>query len=260
VARSDDVRRGRRWLGAGLVVGLAAVVSGCATTQDEAARLQLNSARIRVAETHTVVRTPGRRVRVTRVSLVSSGRGSAIVVAVHNPGTAAIGDLPISVGVREPHRGRVALNSRPGANPELTYYSSHLPTVPAGGSLTWVYSTSHRLSRGAHPYALVGDRPAPAVTRTGSGRPPQIEARLVSHRATGPGAGRLQISLHNPTSVPQYQLQVYAVGRRAGREVAAGAVTVPHLGSHRTEAFALPVIGRLAHASLELSAVSTIDQ
>jgi hypothetical protein len=49
----------------GLLLIAGAAVSGCSTTQDEAARLQLNSARIRAAEVRTVVRTAGARLRVT---------------------------------------------------------------------------------------------------------------------------------------------------------------------------------------------------
>ena len=60
--------------------------------------------------------------------------------------------------------------------------------------------------------------------------------------------------------MPQYQLPVYAVGRRAGREVAAGAVTVPHLGSHATETVVLSVVGPIRDASLQLAAIPTITQ
>jgi hypothetical protein len=247
----------RRRLGAVALVLLgAAIVSGCSTTQDEAARLQLNSARIRVAEKRTVVHSAGHRVRVSRVSLVSSVDGSAFVVEVRNTGTASVADLPISVGVR----GRVPVNAKPDPADELTAYpEAHLPAVPAGASLTWVYATKHSFAHGARPFALVGERPSPAVTAAGKGRPPVISARVVKQVSLGDGHGEVRVSLHNTSTVPQYQLGIYAVGRRAGDPVAAGELTVPHLGSHKTQSLSVPVIGSLAHAQFELAAVPTID-
>jgi hypothetical protein len=259
VARSDDRTGRRRLYGlAGLLTAVAAV-SGCSTTQDEAARLQLNSARIRASERHTVVHTAGRRLRVEHVSLISGPHGgSAFVVEVRNPGPRAIGDLPISIGVRRRHHARIDVNAHSAQ--ELSYFASHLPTVGAGDSLTWVYTTNRSLPRGARPFALVGDRPSPAVTRVGAGTPPVIAARVLSRSPAGHGRSRLKISLHNTTTVPQYQLQVYAVGRRGDRALAAGALTVPHLGSHRTETASLPVIGPLAHVHLELAVHPTTFQ
>jgi hypothetical protein len=240
----------------GLLLIAGAGVSGCSTTQDEAARLQLNSARIRAAEVRTVVHTAGARLRVSRLSAISDSRGTAFVVHVRNAGDRAIADLPISIGVREPRRGRVYLNAT--SSQELSYFGSHLPTVAAGQSLTWIYTTPHAIGRRARPFALVGDRPDPAVTRAGEGTSPVIRARTLSTTSAGGGGSRLRISLHNTSSVPQYQLQVYAVGLRGRRAVAAGELTVPHLGSHRTESLTLPIIGPLAHVRLELAAVATI--
>jgi hypothetical protein len=258
VARSDETRR-RRLGAVALVLLGAAIVSGCSTTQDEAARLQLNSARIRTAEHHTVVRSAGDRLRVNRVSLVSSPHGSAFVVEVRNPGAASVADLPISVGIRGRHHAQVAVNAKPGADELTDYFDAHLPAVPAGASLTWVYSTKRSFAHGARPFALVGGRPSPAVSSAGKGRPPVISARVVKPVSLGDGRGRVRISLHNTSSVPQYQLGIYAVGRRGARPVAAGELTVPHLGSHKTQSLSIPVIGSLAHAQVELAAVPTID-
>jgi hypothetical protein len=241
----------------GLLLIAGAAVSGCSTTQDEAARLQLNSARIRAAEVRTVVHTAGARLRVGRLSVVSGSRGTAFVVQVRNPGDRAVADLPISVGVQESHRGRVYLNAT--SSQELSYFSSHLPTVAAGHSLTWVYTTARRLGRPIRPFALVGETPAPVVTRAAEGTPPVIQVRDLSTTPAGDGGSRLLISLHNTSSVPQYQLPVYAIGVRGRRDVAAGELTVAHLGSHRTLSLTFSVIGSLAHVRLQLAAVPTIS-
>jgi hypothetical protein len=258
VARSDDALRRRLGLVALGIAG-AAVVSGCSTTQDEAARLQLNAARIRAAEKHAVVRTAGHRLRVDRVSLVSSGHGSAFVVSVRNPGQASVADLPITVGVHQSGRGAVAVN-RHSSDVLESYYDAHLPQVAAGQSVTWVYATPRSFPHGARPFARVGGRPSPAVTRVGEGTPPVLDVTLLSQHAQGAGRGQVRISLHNTSTVPQYQLRIYAVARAGARTVAGGEQTVPELGSHATQTVTVPVVGSLAHARVQLAAIPTINQ
>jgi hypothetical protein len=244
-----------------VVLGIAgaAVVSGCSTTQDEAARLQLNASRIRAAEKGAVVRTAGHRVRVDRVWLVSTGHGSAFVVSVRNPADASVADLPITVGVRDAGRGPVAVNTHSSDLLE-SYYDAHLPQVAAGGSVTWVYATGESFPRGARPFARVGGRPSPAVTRVGEGTPPVLDVTVLSRHAQGAGRGQVRISLHNTSTVPQYQLRIYAVAHAGARTVAAGELTVPHLGSHATQTLSVPVVGSLAHTRLQLTAIPTLNR
>ncbi len=262
MARSDETRGARRrlrlGLGLGMLLGLAASVSACSTTQDEAARLQLDSARIRAAELRTVVRTPGHRVDVEHLSLLREPSGSAFVVEVRNPDPQAVGDLPISVGVRAPGRRRLDLNAT--SSQELSYFDAHLPTLAPGQTVSWVWRTGRSLPRAGRPFALVGGRPSPALTRAGTGHPPVIRARVVAHTSLGLDRSRLSVTLHNTSTVPQYQMPVYAIGHRAGHVVSAGELTVPHLGSHATETLPLPLIGPLAHVQFELTAAATIDR
>lgn len=226
------------------------------TTQDEAARLQLNSARIRASELETIVRAPGDAVRVTRLSVLRAAGATTFVVTVRNPHAASVADLPISVGVRLPHGRRLYLNDRSAS--EFSYFNAHLPIIAAGGELTWVYTAPRKLpANGRHPFVLVGDRPSPAVRLPRTA--PVIRARVTAAPGTGHPA-TLAVSVHNTTDIPQYQLQVYAVARRAGRLLAAGAVTVPHLGSNRTEAVSLPVEGRPTGARVDVVALPTIFQ
>ena len=250
---------GRHAVLGGLLVGVALVTSGCSSTQDEAARLQLNSARIRAAELPTVVRVAGTRATVDSVTLLrASGGGSAIVVRVGNTGRRTVTDLPISVGVRVAHHGAIDLNTHSAA--ELSYFSSHLPAISAGHTLTWVYTTGRALDRSARPYALVGNRPGPALARRLSGALPRIEAQALSHTRSGHGRWRVTIRLRNTTTVPQYQLPVDAIARRDGRTVAAGTLVIAYLGSHATRRVTLTVIGQLDHAQLQLTAAPTIYQ
>jgi hypothetical protein len=236
----------------------AGLLAGCSTTQQEAARLQLNSARIRASEDVTRVTTPGEAVRVTRVAMVTAGGRTAFVVRVHNPDTRPVSDLPISVGVRRGNGRPVYVNLR--SELEFSYFDSHLPVVAAGRTLTWVYITAGRLPAGGRPFAIVGGTPsppAPGVT------PPVIRAaaRRPSASPTARAAtSQLTIELHNTSTIPQYQLQVYAFAMRAGRYVAAGNLTVPHLGTETSRTLKLGLLGSLAHARLQVEALPTIFQ
>lgn len=236
----------------------AAVLAGCATTQQEAARLQLNAARIRASELPTEVKASGQTVDVTRVARVVTGDQTAFVVQVRNSGRQPVSDLPISVGVRVNGKRPIYLNRQSPA--ELSYFAAHLPLVAAGGTLTWVYTTDRRLPGHARPFALVGGTPSNPAPR--SNPLPVIRASAVVKVPPAPtgGASPLAVSLHNLSSVPQYQLQVYAVAEQAGRFVAAGSFTVPHLGSNSSSTVRLPILGHIGHARLQIEAPPTIFQ
>lgn len=255
MARSANSRTRRRVLAG---VATAAALAGCATTQQEAARLQLNSARIRASQLPTEVTVPGQAVGVTRVARVVTGGATAFVVQVRNSGRQPVSDLPISVGVRVGSRRPIYVNRQSPL--EFSYFDAHLPLVAAGGTLTWVFTTDQRLPAHARPFALVGGTPSNPAPRTHE--LPVIRASAVSPptAASAAGAPPLAVSLHNLSSVPQYQLQVYAVAERAGRYVAAGSFTVPHLGSNATSTLKLPILGHINHARLQIEAASTIFQ
>ncbi|HTU96968.1 MAG TPA: hypothetical protein VMF14_14075 [Solirubrobacteraceae bacterium] len=245
--------------GALAAVAPAAALAGCATTQQEAARLQLNAARIRASEQPTEVRAPGNAVEVTRVARIVTGGRSAFVVQVRNAARRPVSDLPISVGVRVRGKRPIYLNRQSEA--ELSYFDAHLPLVAAGGTLTWVYTTDRRLPAHARPFAVVGGTPSNPAPR--SHPLPVIRASAVAPVTTASGAAGtspVAISLRNLSAVPQYQLQVYAVAERDGRFVAAGSFTVPHLGSNASSRLRLPILGHINHARLQIEAAPTIFQ
>src|ERR1700722_14034179 len=85
-ASSDTPRRATAAVTAAAVLAAAGALAGCATTQQEAARLQLNAARIRASEQPTEVKVAGQTVDVTRVARVVTGGQTAFVVQVRNSG------------------------------------------------------------------------------------------------------------------------------------------------------------------------------
>ena len=230
---------------------LALGVTGCVSTQQQAARLQLNDARIRAGQRPTRVRAAGSTVRVRRVDLIRAGRASAFVVEIANPGSRMVSDLPISLGVRSGRHVLRYLNA--GAPAPNGYFTAHLPPIAAGRSITWVYTTGRRLPARARPFALVGATPS---IRVRPGRPPGLS---VTVRSATPGrvSHRLALAVRNLSSVPQYQLQVYAIGRAGARAVAAGAATVPYLAAHASSQLSLPLLGRVGATHLQAEALAT---
>ena len=76
--------------------------------------------------------------------------------------------------------------------------------------VTWVYTTTRRVPAGARPYAIVGARPSVRAPRVSTA--PVIGAIAAPRAAT---TARVAVTLQNRSSIPQYQLQVYAVARPA---------------------------------------------
>ena len=243
-----SVRGSKRATGVGCTVVAAGIaVAGCATTQQAAARLRLNSARIRASEKPSKVAVAGRALRVSRVAVVRGSHGSAIVVRLHNPGRRTVSDLPISVGIRKGGARERPLNVRSSA--ELSYFDAHVPVIAPGATVTWVYTTSRRVPAGARPYAIVGARPTVRVA--GVDTAPVISAIAVG-TAT---AARVAVTLHNRSSIPQYQLQVYVVARHGRRYVSAGALTVAHLDGGGEHTVSVPLLGHPARGRLTLDAL-----
>ena len=224
-------------------------MAGCSTTQQEAARLQLNDARIRASQDSTRVAAGARMSAIVTpgaITLLRTAAGTAFVVLVHNSGREPVSDLPVSAGYRD--RGRVVyLNAAAGAD----YFETHLPPIGAHRSIAWVYRTERSLPASARPFVRIGARRAadPGELAT----PPAIGASAL--RLSG---DRLTVALRNRTAIPQYQLPVYATARRRGRYVAAGAATVAHLGSGAAQTLHVTLVGTVGSARLVIEAPPTI--
>jgi len=235
-----------------ILCAAAGPLAGCSTTQETAARIQLNDARIRASQVATVVTRSDPTVRVGAVSLISGRPRSAFLVVIHNLSAKAITDLPISVGVRRAGGKRLYLNASAG----LPYFANHLPGVAARGTLRWVFTTTHKVAAGARAFALVGPPPQPPLTSVHS--LPEITARVLGPSRFAHGAQELRLVVHNLSSVTQYQLQVYgyAVGGRG--YVAAGGATVFSLSGDSSTTVRLRLVGRPDRALVQVSASATI--
>ncbi len=251
--RSAERHHGARRAAVLTVLLAAGPLAGCATTQQEAARLQLNSARIRASEVAVVVHKAGPAVVAGAVAMITGTAGSAVLVVVRNRTRSPIGDLPISVGILAAGGARAYLNATAG----LPYFDTHLPGVPARGSLRWVFTTARRLPARARPFALIGPAQAPGASYPQT--LPAISARIRSSSARD-NISTLSLVVHNLSGVPQYQLPVYAFVRRGSRYLAAGGALIAHLTSDASTKLQLRLLGDDFGASVQVETPPSIFQ
>jgi hypothetical protein len=250
-----SARRGPRAASARIVCTVTALLvtagllAGCTTTQHEAQRMQVDSARERAAVLTTKVTSANPLVGASVSAAVAQGGKTALIVSVHNSGHKAVTDLPISVGYSLPGRRRVYLNAGAG----LYYFQAHLPAIFAGQSRVWVYTANRALPDGARLFADVGSKPSVPALLTES----NVRIGLKLDGSTGT---KLQIGLENSTSVPQYQLQLYAYAKRGGRYVAAANHTVTDLGAGSHQNLTLKLVGAAQGATVQVEAIPTILQ
>lgn len=216
-------------------------VTGCVSTQQIAARTRLVNARVLASQTATTVMHVDTGVTVDRLTLIRARAGTAIVVSLTNDSSRAVTDLPITVGVH-PRTGHPLYLNR-SAN--LDYFDSHIAAIAPHGVTTWVFTTPRRVAA-ARPFAAVG---SPQLHPSLSSSLPRIE--VSPH-------GTVRLSLTNTSTIPQYDLPVYVVAVRGGRDVAAGRAAVPHLGTHGNTTLSVSLVGSARGATLDAIAPPTI--
>lgn len=226
----------------------AGLVAGCTSTQQKAAWLQLNNARLRAAQVPTRVRVAGSSVSVTGVTLLREGRRTAYVVVLRNGGGHPVSDLPISVGYRQADGRTVYVNALSGAD----YYASHLPLIARDGTFTWVVTAGRSVPAAARPFVRVGG--TPTVPVTGLTHPPALSVGVRGTVADGVA----RVTVTNASGVTQYDLPLYAIARAAGRAVAAGTATVAQLNGGASETVQLRLLGTATRARLQVEAGRTI--
>jgi hypothetical protein len=136
----------------------------------------------------------------------------------------------------------------------LDYFETHLPAIDPRGEFTWVFTTSRRLPRAARATARVGSVHGVPVGA------PRTASALPTLQITSSASGRraIHLTIHNPTSVPQYQLQIYGLARRGGLLVAAGHASIDHLGTHASTRVSLTLLGHPTTGAVSFEAPPTI--
>jgi hypothetical protein len=218
----------------------AVVLTGCVSTQQIAARARLVSARVLASQTAIEVTRTNPDVSVGHVTVIRARTGAAVVVPLRNDTSTALTDLPISVAIRT-ERGNIYLNR--SAN--LDYFQTHVAVIGPHDSTDWVFTTGARVATGQAIASVGFAQLHPRL----AGRLPRIE--VSPHGSAG-------VTVTNRSGIPQYDLQVYVLATRSGRDVAAGSAEVAHLGSDGTTTLSFTLLGSEQGAALRLIALPTI--
>lgn len=230
-----------------IVAGVGLIgLTGCVSTQQQAAWLQLNSARLRASQVPLRLRGRSTQVEVASVRLIALHRESAFVVTLRNRGSSAASDLPLLVGVSRPHGHPITLNRE-----TADYFQNHVPAIEPRATLTFVLTVHRRLPPGAVPFAHLGGSETVAIPRTDTLPSVDVTTSREAH-------GQATLTVKNLSGVPQYQLPVYAVARRHGQSVAAGQALIEELDGGASTRLRLSLIGNSAGAAVSLQAPPTI--
>jgi hypothetical protein len=223
-------------------------LAGCDSTQEKNARAELKAKRELGSRKLPAATRRNPHVRVERVALVRGKEGSgAIVVELRGTGAEPLTDVPIAVGIR----GSDGRSRLVNAKRHLNWFQTHVPAIPAGGTVTWVYKGARGVKPGDRGFARVGVPPRPALSSASS--LPQIDA------APAPGRdAKRRVTVENVSDVPQYGLQVYAFAERGGRYVAAGKTEIEHLGTGQQVTVAVPLTGSARKRPLRVEAIPTM--
>jgi hypothetical protein len=230
-------------------VGLAASLSGCVSTEQKAAWLHVENARIVASSDPTFVTTRSVQVRVTRVTMVRTGARLAIVVSLRNASGHPVNDIPITIGLRAPGRRPAYLNTAAG----LDYFRTHLAEIPAQGSLTWVFVAYRAARPGERPFALAGTEAKLGIPAART--IPRL--RVTASPLPGPG-GRVRVSVTNLSETPQADVPVYVLAQATGRYLAAGSGAVATIAAGRTATTTLDLVGQTHGSRLTLEALPTL--
>jgi hypothetical protein len=232
-----------------VAVALAATLSGCVSTEQKAAWLHVENARIVASSDPSFVTTRSVQVRVTRVTMVTTGARLAIVVSLRNASGHPVNDIPITIGLRAPGRRPAYLNAAAG----LDYFRTHLAEIPAQGSLTWVFVTDRAPRRGERPFALAGIEAKLGIPAART--IPRL--RVSASPRSGPG-GRVRVSVTNLSGTPQADVPVYVLAPATGRYLAAGSGAVATVAAGHTATTTIDLVGQPHGSRLEFEALPTL--
>jgi hypothetical protein len=229
-----------------LLVGfLAFSFCGCETTQEKSAALERQAKHAKIAQRGVSVSRENPSVQVLGSAVVHSSVGTAVAVALRNTSKHTLGDAPIELTVRDAKGSVLYQNNTPGLQPSLT----KIPLVEPGRTVVWVDDQVQVAGMPASASALVGKAKATSAT-------PKIEV-VSAHSSTTGGETSESGSVTNSSAVPQTNLVVYAVARRAGKIVAAGRAVLPEIGTGTNVPFQIYFVGNPQGAQVEVSAPAT---
>jgi hypothetical protein len=231
---------------AALVLG-ALALAGCETTAEKSARLKRAARHAALAQTGLSISRTSTQAEVVGAVAVRGEEGTAIVVTVRNTTERTLEHVPISVTLKDASGRILYRNDAPGLEAGLVSVGSLAPHQ----TLSWV---DDQLPPGAAAGTVDARLGESASSRAS---PPTVRVSEV-HPTEDPSAGAgASGTVSNGSATAQRLLVVYAVGRRAGKIVAAGRAVVPELAGSSAAHFQLFLLGQASGAKLQVASPAT---
>lgn len=203
-----------------LALALAAVaVTGCETTMEKSAKLEVSGADLAQIETVKLGAT-NRDIEVLDKTVLTDQYGTAIVVRLKNTGTQPQIDVPIQVDIKDPKGKSVFKNDTEGLEDGLL----NIQVAEPGQETWWVHDQVFPTGKAAGFDVTIGksDLPPPSSIPKLTASKPEINEDPVS-------GIEVQGEVTNESEVEQTDLLIYAVATKGGKVVAAGRGLIPKL-------------------------------
>ena len=232
---------------AGLALLVAALATGCESTQSKSARMEASSKGAIDEGAALMIKKENPDVRVLSTSTLKDKNGEAVVVRVRNVGREPLANLPITVRLADRAGKAVYTNTQPGLETAL----AHIALLQPGQDLFWV-----------NDQVVSTGRPAQAKTMVGAAKPvtgptPKVEVRG-AHLERDPVSGiAAKGRIFNHSQILQRRLPIFCVARRADSVVAAGRAILEKVKPGKSAPFTVFFIGDPRDARLTLTPLPT---
>jgi hypothetical protein len=235
------MRRARTLAPAALALALAALaLGGCETTAEKSAKLQRQAKRLTLDEKGLSITRQSVEIKVIDATIVRGSERAAAVVTLRNDSARAQRGVPIAITVTDARGRTLFQNNAAGLEGALV----SVPSIGPHATVTWV---DDQLPAGGAPTrvsARVGE------ARSVTGPLPRLTVGA-TQLGEDPANGLVATgNVSNRSRVEQRGLVLFAVGRRAGRIVAAGRAVVPELAPNAKASFQISLVGDAKGATL----------
>lgn len=237
---------GRRNAGLLGIAAVATAIAGCASTQDQSARLRRLGGSLIASEKGLVVTSRNASVRVLRTGVVRDANGVAVAVVLRNDAPAPAVDVPIAIDVKDRAGRTVFQNNAPGLDSSLT----SVATIPARGEVTWIDDQVTTAGTPATVSARIGDAKGRA-----NGPLPTIEVGRPTINDDPVSGLELIGTVTNRSSSDQTRLVIAGVAWKGARLLAAGRSVIDRLTAAKPARYHILPIGSAKGAHVAVFAI-----
>ena len=230
------------------VLLVAALASGCESTQEKSAELQANSKGAIDEGDGLVVKQQNPDVKVLSTSTLKDKNGEAVIVRMRNVGKRPLANLPVSVRLADRAGKAVYTNTQPGLEEAL----AHVAFLQPGQELFWVNDQVVSTGKPAQAKTLVG------ASKRVDGSAPEIEVKDVRTERDPVSGISVTGRVLNHSSVLQRRMPVFCVARRGDSVVAAGRAILEKVRPGKSARFTIFFIGDPRNARLTVTPLPTV--